>query len=200
MTNASDRIIDLYQRRAHDWDAARGRTLFERPWLDRFVALLPAGGRVIDVGCGTGEPIARYLIDNGLVLTGVDGSEAMIAICQERFPAATFVVADMRRLALGARFSGIVAWDSFFHLTADDQRRMFPIFAALAAPQGALLFTSGPEHGEALGDFHGEVLYHASLAADEYRALLDAHGFAVVSHVADDAGCGGHTVWLARRR
>jgi hypothetical protein len=35
----------------------------------------------------------------------------------------------MRQLALGRPFDGIVAWDSFFHLGHDDQRRMFAIFA-----------------------------------------------------------------------
>jgi hypothetical protein len=33
----------------------------------------------------------------------------------------------MRSLTLGRRFGGILAWDSFFHLRQDDQRRMFPI-------------------------------------------------------------------------
>jgi hypothetical protein len=76
---------------------------------------------------------------------------------------------------------------------------MFKIFADHAAPRAALMFTSGPSHGVAVGNFEGEPLYHASLDPDDYRALLNGNGFAVVSHVADDAECGGHTVWLAQR-
>jgi hypothetical protein len=91
-----------------------------------------------------------------------------------------------------------MAWDSFFHLGFDDQRRMFPLFRRHASPGAALLFTSGPAYGEALGSFGGEVLYHASLDAAEYRALLDANGFDVVDHRIEDPDCGGHTVWLAR--
>ena len=105
----------------------------------------------------------------------------------------------MRSLSLGRKFDGLIAWDSFFHLTADDQRAMFAIFRDHAASGAALMFTSGPAHGEAIGEFEGEPLYHASLDADEYRALLAAHGFRVVRHVADDPACNGHTVWLARR-
>ena len=41
----------------------------------------------------------------------------------------------MRELALGRKFSGILAWDSFFHLRHDDQRRMFPVFRQHAAPK-----------------------------------------------------------------
>ena len=61
------------------------------------------------------------------------------------------------------------------------------------------MFTSGPRRGEAIGSYKGEPLFHASLDPEEYRALLDEHGFEVVTHVADDPECGGHTIWLARR-
>ncbi len=96
-------------------------------------------------------------------------------------------------------FWGILAWDSFFHLCHDEQRRMFPIFREHAAPRAALMFTSGPSHGEAIGACQGEPLYHASLDGAEYRALLEANGFAVVAHVVEDPACGGHTIWLAER-
>ncbi|WP_312011819.1 MULTISPECIES: hypothetical protein [unclassified Bradyrhizobium] len=60
------------------------------------------------------------------------------------------------------------------------------------------MFTSGPAHGEAIGSYRGEPLYHASLDATEYRVLLCANGFDVVAHVVEDPDCGGHTVWLAQ--
>jgi hypothetical protein len=60
------------------------------------------------------------------------------------------------------------------------------------------MFTSGPAEGEAIGDFEGEPLFHASLSPDAYRALLNAHGFEVVAFVPEDPTCGQHTVWLAR--
>jgi SAM-dependent methyltransferase len=200
MTNPADRIIDLYQRHTQAWDEARSRNLFERGWLERFAAQLPPGGSVLDIGCGSGEPIGRHLIENGYAVTGVDAAPAMIGLCRSRFPSGTWLVADMRELALGRHFAGLLAWDGFFHLRPEDQRAMFPIFAAHAAPKAALMFTSGPSFGEAIGTFEGEPLYHGSLDPAEYRALLKAEGFEVVAHVADDPTCGGHTIWLARRR
>lgn len=200
MVAGSDRIIGLYERHARAFDQDRYRGLFEKGWLERFRALAPNGGSVLDLGCGMGEPIARYLIEAGYALTGVDSSPSMIALCRERFPAQTWHVADMRGLALTQTFGGIIAWDSFFHLTPDDQRRMFPVFRFHAAPGAALMFTSGPVHGEALGEYQDEPLYHASLDPAEYRALLAQNGFAVEGHIANDADCGGHTVWLARYR
>ncbi len=104
----------------------------------------------------------------------------------------------MRGLALGRRFDGVMAWDSFFHLTPEDQQEMFPVFREHVRPGGALLFTSGAVHGDVLGDFEGEPLYHGSLAPAEYRLLLGESGFAVVAYVESDPACGGHTIWLAK--
>lgn len=170
----------------------------ERAWLDRFTALLPAGGSVLDLGCGMGEPVAAHLIGQGFAVTGVDTSPALLDLCRARFPAQHWHLADMRGLALGQRFDGILAWDSFFHLDQADQRAMFSIFARHAAPGAGLMFTTGPAEGIALGEFQGEALFHASLSPAEYRSLLRGQGFVVVAHSAEDAGCDGRTIWLAR--
>ena len=200
MQDDADRIVDLYDRHALNWDKARGKKLIEQAWLDRFLSLSRKGDVVIDIGCGSGEPISRYLIENGRKLIGVDSSPAMIDLCKARFPRERWVVSDMRSLALGCEVNGILAWDSFFHLRQDDQRGMFAIFRRHAAPKAALMFTSGPGEGEAIGSFEGEPLYHASLSQDGYRALLDREGFDVVSFAAEDPDCGGHTVWLTQLR
>lgn len=192
-------VISLYQRKASDWIESRARTrFFEKPWLDRFRTLLPPAAPVLDIGCGSAAPLAANLIAAGHPVVGVDSSSAMIDACRSRFPAQQWLVADMRALALRQKFFGMLAWDSFFHLCPDDQRAMFDVFAAHAAPNAALMFTSGPAHGEAIGRLAGEPLYHASLDAAEYRSLLDRNGFRVVSHVVEDPDCGGHTIWLAQ--
>lgn len=200
MTNSAEAVVTLYRRHAAAYDQQRGRKLTEAHWLDRFLSLLPATPSVLDIGCGMGEPIASRLIERGCAVTGIDSSEPLIALCRERFPQQSWQVADMRSLSLARRFDGLIAWDSFFHLGPDDQRRMFPLFREHAAEAAALLFTSGPRHGEAIGSFEGEPLYHASLDPAEYGALLGENGFAVVAHVVEDKDCGGHTVWLAQRR
>jgi trans-aconitate methyltransferase len=198
MHPSAKQIVDLYERHAAAFDRARGRERLEKAWLDRFRALIAPGASVLDIGCGSGEPIAGYLIQCGHCLTGVDSAPSLVALAASRFPGHTWAVGDMRRLDLGRRFAGLVAWDSFFHLDHANQRAMFPRFAAHALPEASLLFTSGPSHGEAVGTFEGEALYHASLSPDEYEQLLADNGFRVVSHAVEDADCGGHTVWLAQ--
>ncbi|MBV9931737.1 MAG: class I SAM-dependent methyltransferase [Alphaproteobacteria bacterium] len=195
-----EQIVGLYEGNAAAWDRQRGRELFERPWLKRFLALLPPRPRVLDIGCGMGEPIARYLVARDARVTGVDASPSLVAMAAARFPEHEWIAADMRALDLGRRFDGLLAWHSFFHLPAQDQEAMFARFAAHAAPGGALMFTSGWERGEAIGRWQGEPLYHASLDSDDYAALLEANGFAVVDHRVRDPACGDATIWLAQMR
>jgi SAM-dependent methyltransferase len=194
----SETIPGLYERHAAAFDARRSRELIERAWLDRFTQGLPPGAPLLDLGCGMAEPIAAHLIGQGFRLTGVDTSPRLLALARARFPGEEWRCADMRGLDLGRRFAGILAWDSFFHLNHADQRGMFAVFARHAAPGASLIFTSGPAEGTAMGVFEGEALYHASLGPAEYRERLRAHGFDVEAYRADDPGCGGHTIWLAR--
>ncbi len=200
MNTAAERIIGIYQRHAGAWVSARLReeSFYERRWLDLFCSLIPQNGSVLDLGCGAGAPIAKYISEYGYSITGVDSSPAMVSMFQSRLPREKALVADMRKLSMDQVFNGILAWDSFFHLNHDDQRQMFPIFRAHAAPRASLMFTSGPAHGEAIGHLEGEPLYHASLDAAEYRQLLDDEGFAVIATLAEDKTCGGRTVWLAQ--
>ena len=78
----------------------------------------------------------------------------------------------MRGLKLDKTFDGILAWDSFFHLSPEAQRAMFPVFAAHAHQDTVLMFNTGPGFGEAIGSYRGDPLYHASLDPAEYDQLL----------------------------
>jgi SAM-dependent methyltransferase len=200
MQQPQDRIICLYEENAAAWDTVRGRELKERAWIDAFTANLPRGASILDIGCGSGEPVSRHLIESGYRVTGVDSSPSLIAMCRERFPGHEWLVADMRGLALGRCFDGLLAWHSLFHLHFHDQRAMFPAFAVHATPGALLMFTSGPEHGEAIGKWQDEPLYHASLSQDEYRILLEASGFEILSFHEGEPIAEGPTVWLARAR
>ena len=136
MDQSANRIIDLYERHADAWDRVRQQTRFpERVWIDQFASLVAPGGAILDLGCGTGEPISRRLSEANLKVTGVDSSTALIELCRTRMPEQTWLVGDMRTIALDTRFDGIIAWHSFFHLPPDDQRAMFSTFAAPAPSQ-----------------------------------------------------------------
>src|SRR5690606_35147254 len=124
--------------------------------------------------------IAAYFIAQGLRVTGIDGAAAMIDLCRARFPDHTWAVDDMRTLEMGKRFDIVIAWHSFFHLTADEQRAMFPRFAAHLRDGGVLVFTSGSDESVSWGEMQGHKIHHASLSPAQYRSLAALHGLHVV--------------------
>lgn len=195
-----DDILPTYEREAARWARERNRALWEAPALDATVAGRAPGLAVLDLGCGAGEPIAEWYATRGDHVTGVDGAAAMLAELAVRVPRVEAIHADMRGLALGRRFDVILAFNSMFHLSPGDQRAMFPVFAAHAAPGARLLFTTGPAAGEAVGRVGDSPVYHSSLDPDDYRKLLTENGFSVLWFRPEDAGLRGHSVWLAEAR
>jgi SAM-dependent methyltransferase len=204
-THLAENIIEIYEKKARAWTELRATCLYEKVWLDRFLELLPQHSNILDLGCGSAKPIAAYMIEQGHHVTGVDSSKEMLKMAQQNFPDhlfpdCTWIQADMRRVKLIEKFQGILAWDSFFHLSPEHQRDMFRQFDHFSMQDTVLMFTSGPSYGEQIGDLFGEPLYHASLSPEQYTQLLNRFGFRVIKMMAEDPNCTGHTIWLAQRK
>ena len=197
--SASDANLDVYEAQAALYDAQRTRSLFEARWLARFAGCLPKGGHVLDLGCGTGEPIARWFLAEGFDVTGVDWADAMLEIARSRWPDGDWRKGDMRSLDLGQQFDGLVSWDAFFHLTPDEQRAAIPRLGQHLKVGGSLLITVGPEAGEVTGQVGGQPVYHASLSPGEYAGLLETHGLRLTGFLAEDPETDQHSVLMARK-
>jgi len=189
-----DAIADWFEEQRNS-----SRRLMEKEYLDAVLERLPVHGHILDLGCGTGRPIAKYFITAGHRVTGVDGAPAMIEKCRADFPDMNWFIGLIQDVDFPMEFDAIIAWDSTFHMSMDDQRVIFCIFNKHTRPGGLLLFTSGPGEGEASGEMNGLEFTYASLSPDEYRRLLTANGFQILKHTVEDPECGGHTVWLAQR-
>ncbi|WP_374164014.1 class I SAM-dependent methyltransferase [Arcticibacter sp. MXS-1] len=200
MNKEESKNVYLVYNKIAQWFAEHRYTgLMEKDHLDQLLKSLPPGGKVLDLGCGTGKPILEYLLSKNLDVTGVDASSKVLEIAKANFPAAELILADMRFLNLKKTYDAIIAWHSFFHLPAEDQPAMFKIFEKHITPHGILLFTSGTERGEAWGTMGGENVFHASLDTSEYESLLARHGFKILKHIENDPDCGNATIWMAQR-
>tara|TARA_R110002020_G_scaffold25240_3_gene82274 strand:- start:4303 stop:4926 length:624 start_codon:yes stop_codon:yes gene_type:complete len=200
LADLATRTIDVYERNAARFDAERTKALIERTWLDRFSALLPQGGSILDLGCGSGDPIARYLESLGHAVTGIDAAHAMIDLARRKFPAGDWRQGDMRDLDLGQSFDGVIGWDSFFHLTPDEQRATLVRIASHLGPKGAMMLTVGPQAGEPIGRVGDDPIYHSSLSPSEYESILAGLGLDILQFAKEDPGCDYHTVLLAQKR
>ncbi len=142
------RVYEVYDEIINWFDDARTKNLMESEYLNLIVNAIPPKSSILDLGCGTGEPIAQFFIEKGFKVTGVDGSQKMIELCRKRFPDERWIVSDMRDINLQQQFDAILAWHSFFHLDHDSQRNMFKIFESHTKPGGVLAFTSGEEEAK----------------------------------------------------
>ena len=77
-------VIKQYEKIFEWFDSHRNRDLIEKDWLDLTISHLKPSAKILDVGCGMGQPIAQYFLDKGYDLTGIDGSEKLVALAKQR--------------------------------------------------------------------------------------------------------------------
>lgn len=114
-----------YQSGRPPWDIGRAQ-----PSLARLAAEGSIAGRVVDLGCGTGEN-ALYLASRGLEVTGVDSAPTAIARAQakaaERDVRAEFVLADALEFLESGRSFDVAIDSGFFHVLSDSDRIRFEL-------------------------------------------------------------------------
>jgi 2-polyprenyl-3-methyl-5-hydroxy-6-metoxy-1,4-benzoquinol methylase len=88
-----------YEDDARTFDETREKPIW--PPLLALLKKVPNESRVLDVGCGNGR-ILKILAEQNVKYVGVDQSESLIKICQEKYPEYKFAVQDILNLgALG---------------------------------------------------------------------------------------------------
>jgi SAM-dependent methyltransferase/GNAT superfamily N-acetyltransferase len=195
-----DSVKETYDKLASWFDEARTKDLsLEEKVLSFLEKNLSNNAKILDVGCGTGEPIARFFIERNYQLTGIDNSQSMLSYCRDRFPDNTWICMDMRKLALNQKFDCIIAWHSFFHIQRNEQESVLRKFSDHLNTKGFLVFTSGVDNGEIWSNNGGEMLFHASLSPDEYKMILEKLNMNIVMNTISDPECGGATIWIAKK-
>jgi cyclopropane fatty-acyl-phospholipid synthase-like methyltransferase len=173
----------------------------EAPWIEALARELPPGARVLDLGCGTGEPIGTALAARGLRWTGVDFCEPLLRRARAALPGAPVVLADLVEVAFRTpRFAGAVSWDALFHVPRAEHAALFARIAAWLLPGAPFLLTLGGSAWEAVADHLGAPTFYSGHAPGRAVARLRGAGFAVERRVLDDPSSRGHLVVLARRR
>ena len=168
--------------------------------LAGFSSLLPPGGDVLDVGCGAGVPVARFLVDAGFKVTGVDVSSSMLELARVHVPEANFVKMDMRQLAFDADgFVGICAFYSLFHVPREEHLQVLIGFNRLIRQGGILLFSSGRGTWEGIEDFHGARMFWSHPDREVTRQLVMDAGFAVIMSEVQEHGGEKHYWVMAKK-
>ena len=106
---------------------------------------LPPASAVIDIGCGSGVPVAQALVEGGFELFGVDASPSLLASFRKRFTAAQSACEAAQDSAFFARtFDAAVSIGLLFLLSEEDQATVLPRVAHALRPGGRSPFESAP--------------------------------------------------------
>jgi len=165
--------IATYNARAEDY-----ATLFDsgaKPGgsLLRFMDALPAGGRVLDLGCGPAMS-ARHMIDAGFDVDAVDASPEMVRVAKAT-NGVTARLATFDDLDALAAYDGVWANFSLLHAPRDRLPAHLDAIARALRPRGA--FHIGMKTGTGNKRDQIDRLY-TFVTKDELTGLLSDAGFA----------------------
>jgi SAM-dependent methyltransferase len=172
-----------YDLISEDWATLR-KTLPQKDNLlfEFFVENLPERAEVLDLGCGTGVPIAKLLSDNGFRVTGVDRSANLLDKARENVPAADFQRAEMEDYQMAGAYDGVVLWDALFHLPRAEHRPVLAKISGSLKPGGSLILSSGGSR-ESLPPFvdfmFGVPFFYDAYPVNEFIGICNAVGFTV---------------------
>lgn len=179
--NQTELNAQAYDHIVREWAAFRSGCRVNA-CIQAFCTLLPAGARILDIGCGTGYPIDDYLNQNGFSIVGIDISENMIREARKlELAHAAFETADFLRFHSAQPFDALIAFDSLWHIEEARQELIYPQAASLLKEDGYFLFTHGKKRGTVRGKMYAEEFVYSALDASDMKRLLRDNGFEIVS-------------------
>lgn len=170
-----------YNEIAREWDGARTAfVLRERAYLDALLAGMPPGARVLDLGCGTGRPMAEEVAARGHRVTGVDQAEALLALAAARMPRERWIHARLEDLAFDETFDAAICWDALFHVPRAHHAAILAGIARSLRPGGrAMLTVGGSAHPAFTDTMFGRTFSYDSHPPAEVLTMLAGAGFRV---------------------
>lgn len=173
----------------------------EKNYLEKFTKLLSSGQTILDVGCGAGLPVDKFLIDKGFTVNGIDISEKQIELARKNVPQAFYEVKDMSALKeYEYCVSGIVSFYAIFHIPREQHASLFKKFASFMPKGGFLMVTMGA-NGEDAGsvqEFHGEKMFYSFYPPEKNTEIIKEAGFEIILNEINVSGGEKHQIILAK--
>jgi len=180
--NPKNIVCDGYDRISRDYRGDEDEDGVYADWLAELAALIPEGGRALDLGCGNGVPVARWLTGHGFQVRGVDFSPVQIERARALVPSATFECSDMTSLDLSpASLDAVVAFYSLIHVPVEEQPPVLGRIATWLRPGGyAMLIVGNRGWTGTEEDWFGAPMYWSTADRDAYLEWLAEGGLEVL--------------------
>lgn len=190
-----------YDLIASQWARSRASAPFrEQSYVDRFTQLARPGAHILDLGFGTGQPVGRYLLDQGFSITGVDSSFEMLRLGAMNCPEAELVLQDMRDFRPTAIYGGAIAWDSIFHIPKEQQAALLGTVREWLEPGSPFLLSLGGSEDDFTDLMFGTELFYSSHAPAKSIVLVEECGFQIELAEIDDSSSRGHLAIICAKQ
>ena len=172
-----DKIVkknkDAYNEIADTWAVER-QWHIEKPSIDEALTYINPGSCVLDIGCGSGKPIAEYLVSKGHNVYGLDISSRLLEYARNIINSDHLFLGDVRNIKIDMTFDAIFCWWTMFHIHADEHEYVLKKICSLLNNKGILSVTFGdanyqPSEANVLkidnkiirGEQFGHMFYHS---------------------------------------
>ena len=150
-------------------------------YLDDLVKKLKKGSNILDIGCGAGIPIDKFLIEKGFNVTGIDISPEQIKLAKKNLPKGKFLTKDMSKIDFpNDSFEAIVSFYAIFHINRKEHQKLFKKLFLILKIGGYLLVTMGPDEWEGVEDFHGVKMWWSHYGSDKSVEIIKNAGFKII--------------------
>lgn len=174
MTKRND-TLDWYRENADEF-IARTEPVDMSAHYDAFLSHVPAGGRVMDLGCGAGNATLHFS-KKGYDVLAVDGCPELCEHTRLRVGCAVRVL-RFEELDYEKAFDGVWACASLLHLRMSELPRVLRLIRRSLRSGG--VFYASFKYGETERDKNGRVF--SDMTEESLRRLIDeAGGFRDVS-------------------
>jgi len=170
--------FDQIGKRYDESFVERDAQVAEGDWL---ISQLTPPARVLDLGCGSGLPTAKQLLDAGIDVVGVDESAVMLDLAGRQAPGGVYLHRDMREVADLGEFDAVVAFFAFIMLP---RRDIPPLLSQL---RGQLRGPRLLQLSMVLGDFDefpisfmGVPAVATAYPPDDLARLVERAGFTIL--------------------
>jgi len=195
-----DKVREGYEAGDYEGEFRNDREVreSEKKLFQNLFSRIPESGKVLDLGCGTGEPFDRYLVKNGYDVTGVDLVEKHVHAARERVPDAEFLQGDFFDVdPEEQKFDAVVSFYAVFHLPREKHKNLFEHMNSLLKEEGMLLITVGGDEMDRFvnEDWSGSEMVWSSYSQEKSKELVEESGFNIVETYEEESE-EEHHLWI----
>jgi 2-polyprenyl-3-methyl-5-hydroxy-6-metoxy-1,4-benzoquinol methylase len=174
-----------YEAVANDFSRLRRMSGTGVGTIRRWAKPLRPGSTMLDLGCGSGEPIAVELNRLGFQVAGVDASPTLIAEFRRHLPGAPWACEAVEcSTFFGGKFDAVIAIGLMFILPAEVQRIVIAKVGEALVEGGKFLFTAPHQACSWVDVLTGRP--SESMGSAQYESSLHRAGMAVTARYVDE--------------